>query len=51
MLPDSSYNDDLVETFEHLQKKGRLKDLGKIYTQYQFLPTCTLVTSMNENAS
>lgn len=38
MLPDSSYNDDLVENFEHLQKKGRLKDLGKIYTQYQFLP-------------
>ena len=38
MLPDSSYNDDLVENFEHLQKRGRLKDLGKIYTQYQFLP-------------
>ena len=42
MLPDSSYNDDLVENFEHLQKKGRLKDLGKIYTQYQFLPKASV---------
>jgi predicted RND superfamily exporter protein len=42
MLPDSSYNDDLVENFEHLQKKGRLKDLGKIYTQYQFLPKISI---------
>jgi predicted RND superfamily exporter protein len=42
MLPDSSYNDDLVENFEHLQKKGRLKDLGKIYTQYQFLPKASI---------
>ena len=38
MLPDSSYNDDLVEDFEHLKKRGRLNDLGRIYTQYQFLP-------------
>ena len=42
MLPDSSYNDDLVESFEHLQKKGRLNDLGKIYTQYQFLPKASI---------
>ena len=42
MLPDSSYNDDLVENFEHLQQKGRLKDLGKIYTQYQFLPKVSI---------
>jgi predicted RND superfamily exporter protein len=42
MLPDSSYNDDLVENFEHLQQKGRLNDLGKIYTQYQFLPKASV---------
>ena len=42
MLPDSSYNDDLVENFEHLQQKGRLNDLGKIYTQYQFLPKASI---------
>lgn len=38
MMPDSSYNDDLVENFESLKKHGKLKDLGKIYTQYHFLP-------------
>lgn len=42
MLPDSSYNDDLVENFEHLQQKGRLKDLARIYTQYQFLPKASV---------
>jgi predicted RND superfamily exporter protein len=38
MMPDSSYNDDLVENFESLKKHGMLDDLAKIYTQYHFLP-------------
>lgn len=38
MMPDSSYNAALVENFELLKKHGKLEDLGKIYTQYHFLP-------------
>ena len=38
MLPDSSYNDDLYKEFENEKKHGNLPDLGRIYTQYQFLP-------------
>ena len=42
MLPDSSYNEELVENFEHLKKKGRLNDIDKIYTQYQFQPKTSI---------
>lgn len=38
MLPDSSYNDDIAQNFLHLQERGAIPDLGRIYTQYQFLP-------------
>lgn len=38
MLPDSSYNDDMMLNFQHLQNRGSIPDLGRIYTQYQFLP-------------
>lgn len=38
MMPDSSYNDKLLQDFTHLQERGRIPDLGRIYTQYQFLP-------------
>lgn len=38
MLPDSSYNDDMMQNFQHLQDRGSVPDLGRIYTQYQFLP-------------
>lgn len=38
MMPDSSYNDKLMQDFNHLQERGRIPDLGRIYTQYQFLP-------------
>ena len=38
MLPDSSYNDDILESFEHQKKHGNIPDLGRIYTQYKFLP-------------
>lgn len=41
MMPDSTHNDDLVQNFEHLQKRGAIPDLGRIYTQYQFLPKLT----------
>jgi predicted RND superfamily exporter protein len=42
MLPDSSYNDDLVENFELMKKHGKLPDIGKIYTQYHFLPKVSI---------
>lgn len=38
MLPDSSYNDDLFRDFENEKRHGNLPDLGRLYTQYQFLP-------------
>lgn len=38
MLPDSSYNDDLLHDFESEQNEGNIPDLARIYTQYQFLP-------------
>ncbi|PWJ59801.1 MULTISPECIES: MMPL family transporter [unclassified Fibrobacter] len=38
MMPDSSYNNKLMQDFNHLQERGRIPDLGRIYTQYQFLP-------------
>lgn len=41
MLPDSSYNEDLMEDFERLQERGLIPDLHRIYTQYQFLPKIT----------
>ena len=41
MLPDSSYNDDLLESFEHQKQHGTIPDLGRIYTQYKFLPKVT----------
>ncbi len=43
MLPDSSYNDDMVLDFQHLQSRGSVPDLGRLYTQYQFLPKETLL--------
>lgn len=42
MLPDSSYNSSILEDFEHLQKRGQIPDIGRIYTQYQFMPKMTL---------
>ncbi|MCF0222544.1 MAG: MMPL family transporter [Fibrobacter sp.] len=38
MMPDSSYNDNIMEDFRHLQERQSIPDLGRIYTQYQFLP-------------
>lgn len=38
MMPDSSYNDELLRDFSHLQERKKIPDLGRIYTQYQFLP-------------
>lgn len=38
MLPDSSYNDDLVRDFEREKELGNLPDLARLYTQYQFQP-------------
>lgn len=38
MMPDSSYSNKLLQNFNHLQERGRIPDLGRIYTQYQFLP-------------
>lgn len=41
LLPDSSYNDDILANFEHLQSRDQIPDLKGIYTQYQFLPKMT----------
>lgn len=38
MLPDSSYNSNIIENFKSLKERGQIPDLGKIYTQYQFIP-------------
>jgi len=38
MLPDSSYNSNIQEDFKHLQERGQIPDLARIYTQYQFMP-------------
>lgn len=38
MMPDSSYNDDLLQNFNRLQERGKVPDLGRIYTQFQFMP-------------
>lgn len=38
MMPDSSYSDELLKDFSHLQERKKIPDLGRIYTQYQFLP-------------
>ena len=42
MMPDSSYNVNLVKNFDLLKKLGKLEDLGKIYTQYHFLPKVSI---------
>ena len=41
MMPDSTHNDDLLQDFEYLQRRGTIPDLARIYTQYQFLPKIT----------
>lgn len=41
MLPDSSFNDDLLKDFQHLQERNKIPDLDRVYTQYQFLPKMT----------
>lgn len=38
MLPDSSYNDDLLQDISHLQERGVIPDIEKVFTQYQFMP-------------
>lgn len=38
MMPDSSYSNSLIQDFSHLQQRGVIPSLGRIYTQYQFLP-------------
>lgn len=38
MLPDSSYSSSIQEDFKHLKDRGQIPDLGRIYTQYQFMP-------------
>ncbi|MCQ2092626.1 MAG: MMPL family transporter [Fibrobacter sp.] len=38
MMPDSSYNEDIMEDFNRLQSRGSVPELGRIYTQFQFMP-------------
>ena len=38
MLPDSTYSHELSKDFERLRKRGKINDLGKLYTQHQFVP-------------
>lgn len=38
MLPDSSYNTEILKDFQHLKARNKAPDISRIYTQYQFLP-------------
>lgn len=38
MMPDSSYNEEIMANFSRLQSRGSVPELGRMYTQYQFLP-------------